>query len=112
MRLGFALWVILLARAIASVSYARAQVHRLKRKSQGEGRRVAVGLQVAACVIGVTAIGLRGSLWPASAALAVMAAWHLLSMHRPPVSAKRVGLLQAAAGLALVLVTAIAVRAF
>ncbi len=109
-RLAAAVSVVLLARSLASVPYARAQVLRLRPKHGGEGRTAATVMQLAGAVAGVGASALQRAMWPASAAVGALAAWQLVEMHRPVASAKQVGMRQALAGLVLVAVTVVAVR--
>lgn len=107
-RVAIGLWVVLAARAVASVPYAHSQVRRLKR--QADRRRLA---DVAQLLAGVVAVGgwVLGSVpWEGAAAIGALAAWELGALRAPVRSAKQVGMLQLAAGLIVVAAVVIGVR--
>ncbi|HVX21420.1 MAG TPA: YwiC-like family protein [Acidimicrobiales bacterium] len=106
--LAVGLWVVLAARAVGSVPFARTQVRRLRH--QVDHRRLADAGQMAA--VGVVLIGwaLGWVLWSGATAVGVLAGWNLLALRLPVRSAKRVGILQLMAGVAVVVATAIGVR--
>ena len=104
---AFGLWLVLAARAVATVVLVRAQIRRVHGRPAADSRVYAV--QVAT----VTVLGMAAVAdlvpWMAVVALggvAVLAYW---SLTRPPVEAKVVGWTQIAVGLAVVIMTAIGV---
>lgn len=99
------LWVLLAARALSSIPYARAQVRRLHH--QPDGRRLAQALQPVAIAGAAGGLWLGWVSWLAVAALGGLASWQLLELHRPVRSARRVGLLQLAGGFAVVVAAAL-----
>lgn len=103
-RWAVGLWVVLAARAIAAVPYARTQVRRLKH--QEDRRRLADLTQLAGVAVMLVGWAARLCPWPAVVVIAGMSAWDLAAMRAPVHSAKRVGMLQMAAGLVVVAVTA------
>jgi hypothetical protein len=106
-RLAVGLWVVLTARAVAAVPFARTQVRRLKR--HGDQRLVADGAQLAAVVVVLAGCALGLLPWPTVVVVAGLAAWNLVAMRRAVRSAKEVGVLQMVAGLVVVAVAAIGV---
>ena len=102
------LWVVLGARAIASVPFARTQVRRMK--NQPDSRLVADILQPVAIIVALTGWTLNWTPWLGVLAIFLLALWNLVEIRRPVHSAKRVGLLQSAAGLIVVVMTAIGVH--
>ncbi len=102
------LWIILGARAIASVPFARTQVRRMK--NQPDSRLVADILQPVAVIVAITGWALNWTPWLGVLAILLLGLWNLVEMRRPVHSAKQVGLLQSAAGLIVVIMTAIGVH--
>ncbi len=107
-QIALGLWVILGARAIASVPFARTQVRRMK--NQSDNRIVADILQPVAVVVSLVGWALGCIPWLGVIALVILGTWNLVAMRRPVQSAKQVGLLQSIAGLILVAMTAIGVH--
>lgn len=106
-RWAFGLWVVLAARGLAAVPFARCQVRRLKH--QPDQRALADLAQGAAVLVALAGWAAGLVPWPGLVAVAMLAAWDLLAARRPVRSAAQVGILQTAAGLVLVAVVATAV---
>jgi len=106
--LAAGLWVVLAARAIGSVPFARTQVRRLRR--QVDHRRLADACQGAAVAVVLAGWALGWVLWSGAVAVGVLAGWNLLALRLRVHSAKRVGVLQLMAGLTVVAATAAGVR--
>jgi len=108
-RLSGALWLVLVARAVAAVPFVRAQVQRLR---HGDGAtRSSDAAQLAGVAVAAGAVALEPSVAAGAAAIAVLAVAELVWARRPAVTAKALGLRQLFAGLAVVLVTATGVLA-
>jgi hypothetical protein len=109
-RAAAALWIVLAARALASIPYVRTQILRLRRGSSG---LVATDLfQVAAALVAFVAVAIDSRLLLGAVSVAVLASVQSIALRRdhiPP--AKVIGLRQLAAGLAVVSFTAIGVLA-
>lgn len=105
--LAVGLWLVLAARAVAAVPFARTQVRRSKGKT--DHRAMAQAAQLAASTIVAAGWALGLVPWPDIAAIAGLALWDLVAMQRPAVSAKQVGMSQAVAGLVVVAIAATAV---
>lgn len=107
--LAVGLWVVLAARAVAAVPYARAQVFR------GRGLPAARGLSDLAQGLSVLAVtgAWRFADVPAApvVAIAVVSAFNLVAVRRPVRPVRVIGLQQMVFGLAIVAVTAIALLA-
>lgn len=102
------LWALLAARSVSTVPVTRAQVQRARGRPTERGWLWAP--QVAA-VAAVAAAWWAGALpLAAVAGLAALSLWSYWSLYRPPRPAKVLGASQAVAGLALVLLTAGALR--
>jgi hypothetical protein len=108
-RLAFALWLVLAARALASIPFVRIQIERLRhndvRLSVSDGAQVA-GVGVAGVAVAADAAVAAGAV-----AVAVLAIAQVVWVRRPPVPAKVLGIRQLCLGLAVVLITAIGVLA-
>ena len=103
-----ALWVLLAARALASIPFVRTQIVRLRGAADAPVEVHSADLaQVAALVLGAFAVALSGSTLAGFIALLAIAAVQLTWLRRPPVTAKVLGVRQMALGLALVCVTAL-----
>lgn len=99
-RLAFGLWVVLAARGIASVPFARSQVRRLKSKKINQPSTYLA--QLAACVVAMAGWMFGAVPWPGVVAIGMLAAWSFLALQLPVRSAKQVGVLQLLAGLVVV----------
>jgi hypothetical protein len=103
------LWVLLAARSIASIPFARAQISRVKGHAAPRG-----GVELAqAGAVGVATLGWAFGTVPAAAMVAIvcLAGYQLHSIRRRPAAAITVlGVQQLIAGLAIVLVAAAAIR--
>ena len=106
--LAVGLWVVLAARAVASVPFARTQVRRLR--GHADHRRLADVSQVAAVGVVLAGWAVGAVLWSGTAAVGVLAGWNVVAMRLPVHSAKQVGMLQLVAGVAVVVATAVGVR--
>jgi hypothetical protein len=108
-RLAAAASLILVARAIASIPFARTQVARL----HGRPARLAVSdaFQVAGVVAAVVAAAVDGSVVAGSVAVVLVAAAQLALVRRPVPPAKKLGFTQLGFGLAVVAATAAGVLA-
>ena len=105
---AFGLWLVLAARAVATVVLVRAQIRRVHGRPSAASRVYAVQAATVAA-LGVAAIA---DLVPVMAVLALggVAALAYWSLTRPPVEARVVGWTQIVVGLAVVVMTAIGVR--
>jgi len=105
--MALGLWVVVAARAAAAIPYARAQVFRAR------GRRHHLWHSDAAqglAVVAVT-IGWRANAVPLAAALAVLAVatFNVGAVRSAPRPAKVIGLQQMCFGIAIVVVTTVAI---
>ncbi len=105
--LAIGMWVVISARAIAAVVYARAQVAR------GFGRSTALWHSDVAQALGVIAVVVA---WLVNTiplapviALVVIAIFNLIAVRRPISSVKAIGFQQMGFGIAVVVITAVAV---
>ena len=105
--LALALWMVLAARAVASVTFAQGQVHRLRR---GEwSKRTSDVAQLAGALIALAAALVDFSVWSGSVCVLVIVAVQGGWSRGPARPAKVVGLWQLAFGLSLVAATAVGV---
>lgn len=106
--LSLGLWVVLAARSIAAIPYVRTQVMRAKDRAVGTGD---LGLAQGAAVA-LAACGWWAGILPLASvvALCALALWALWSVRRRPPPVAVLGASQLVFGVALVLVTAGAVR--
>ena len=107
-RLAVAAWLVLAARSVASIPFARVQVDRLRHgprptTSSDRAQLVAVGVAVVAVAVDPHVVG-------GLVALVAVAALQLLWVRRPPIPAKVLGMRQAAVGLSLIAATALGVH--
>jgi hypothetical protein len=102
-----ALWVVLAARAIATMPFVRVQIGRLR----GHTVRLARSdrAQVGGAALALTAIPLAPSATAGAIAVVTLAGTQLVWVRRPPVPAKTLGLRQLALGLMIVAITAVGV---
>ena len=109
-RLALALWMVLAARAAASIPYVRTQIARIRRGPRSRG--LSDQFQVAGVAIGFAAIAVDSRVLAGAVAVAALAMAQTVGVRRehiPP--AKVIGLRQMAAGLAIVASTAVGVLA-
>jgi hypothetical protein len=106
-RLALALWIILAARAVASVPFARVQVLRL-RSTPPPTTTSDIG-QVAALAVAALAVMVESSVLAGAVAVAVVALVQFAWSRGPARPAKVVGFSQLGFGLAVVVATAIGV---
>lgn len=107
-RLAAALWLVLVARAVAAIPAVRCQILRLRR---GEVRPHTSDLaQLAGVALAVIAVVVERRALAGAIAMVVIAVVHAIAVRRPAPAAKVIGLRQMALGLALVAVTALGVR--
>ncbi len=106
-RLAAGLWLVLAARAVASIPFVRLQIARLRR-----GARPVTGsdgAQVCGAAIAALAVAVDKSLALGFVAVLGLAALQAVWARRRPVPAKVLGLRQLFLGIGLVLVTALGV---
>ena len=101
------LWVVLAARTVASVPFARTQVHRAK--GHAVSRRSCDLAQVTAVAFVLAAGAAHLLPWTAAAAVIVIAAGQLVWVRARPPRVRVLGIAQLLAGLAVVAATAVAV---
>jgi YwiC-like protein len=106
-RLAAGLWLVVAARVVASVPFARFQLARGKRNPLPVGGSDAA--QAAGLVLAAAAVALDGRLAVGLAAIAVLAAVQLVTARRPAQPAVVVGVEQSLLGVAVVLATALGV---
>lgn len=101
--LAVALWIVLAARAVASIPFVRVQIARLR---HGTGP-VAVSdrAQVAGVAVAAVAVAVEPAVAAGAIAVALLAVAQAVWVRRPPVPAKVLGLRQLALGLAVVAIT-------
>jgi hypothetical protein len=107
--LAFALWLVLAARAVASVPFARVQVLRLRTTSPSN--IVSDAAQLAAVVIAAIACAVDSAVLAGAVAVVVVAVVQLAWSRGPARPAVAVGFSQLGFGLAVVVATAIGVAA-
>ncbi|MFN3256416.1 MAG: YwiC-like family protein [Ilumatobacter sp.] len=109
-RLAIAAWMVLAARAIASIPYVRAQIVRTRRGSSPLATTIL--FQLAGAAVGFAAIAVDNRALAGAVAVAALATAQTIALQRehiPPV--KVIGLRQMAAGFAVVAATAVGVLA-
>lgn len=107
-RLATAIWLILAARAIASIPFVRTQIMRLRRGSVPLAMTDA--FQVAGAVVAAAAVAVETSVVVGAVGVVLLAAvqtWWTRQQFVPP--AKVLGLRQMAFGIAVVIATAVGV---
>jgi hypothetical protein len=105
--LAAALWLVMAARAVASMPFVRVQLDRLRHGARPVGQSDAA--QFAAVVGGAIAIVIDQAVVVGCVGLVALALVHLAAVRRPPVPAKVLGLRETGLGAALVLATALGV---
>lgn len=104
-RLAAALWVVLAARAVATIPAVRVQIVRLRR---GTGSVAASdGAGAAGVAVALVAVALDPEVAGGAVAVAAIGALQAVWVRRPPVPAKVLGFRQLALGLAVVAATAV-----
>ncbi len=107
-RLAIAVWMVLAARAVASIPYVRMQIVRMRRGSSPLGTTDL--FQVGAVAVGFAAVAVDTQVVAGVAAIALLAIGQSVSLRREHIPAvKTIGLRQMAAGLVVVAATAIGV---
>jgi hypothetical protein len=109
-RLAIAVWMVLAARAVASIPYVRTQIVRVRRGASPLGMTDL--FQVAGAALGFVAVAVDSGVVVGALAVAVLAVAQSIAIRRnhiPPV--KVIGLRQMAAGLVVVATTAVGVLA-
>jgi hypothetical protein len=107
--LAFALWLVLAARAAASVPFARVQVQRLH--GTPPSPRMSDIAQIAGVVVAAIAVGVDDAVLAGSVAVVAVALVQFLWSRGPARPAIAVGMSQLGFGLAVVVATAIGVTA-
>ncbi|HLT69736.1 MAG TPA: YwiC-like family protein [Acidimicrobiales bacterium] len=103
--LATALWLVLAARAVATIPAVRVQITRLRR---GTGSRTASdGAGAAGVAVALVAVALDPAVTGGALAVAAVAALQAVWVRRPPVPAKVLGFRQLGLGLGVVLATAV-----
>jgi hypothetical protein len=103
-RLAAAMWLVIVARAVASIPFVRVQIDRLR---HGSGpTTLAAGAQAAGVAVAVIAVVVETALLAGAVAIAALAVLQLLWLRSAPVPAKILGVRQLLLGLAIVAVTA------
>ncbi len=102
--LAVGLWLVLAGRGVASIPFVRVQIDRLRHGRASIVRSDAA--QALGVAVAVAAVLLDDRLLVGAAAVAIVAASHLVFVRRPPVPAKVLGLRQMFIGLAVVAATA------
>ena len=106
---AWGLWAVVAARAIAAIPFVRVQLRRSK--TQAHRLSVSDGSQAVAVIVATGAVTVSEVPWPALAAIAGLAAFHLWAVRRPVPRVAILGAQQVVLGLTVVLVTALAVLA-
>lgn len=107
--LAAALWCVVAARAVASIPFVRTQLQRFKH--QAHRRSLSDGMQVLAVAIALGAFALDDRSLAGLVAIAALGVFQAWAVRRPPPRAAVLGAQQVAAGLTIVLVTALGVLA-
>lgn len=109
-RLAVALWMMLAARAVASIPYVRTQIVRMRRGQIPLGTTDL--FQLTGVAVAFAAVVVDASVLVGAVAVAVLAAAQSIAIRRNHIApVKTIGLRQMAAGLAIVALTAVGVLA-
>ena len=101
---AFGLWLVLIARGVATIALVRGQIRRVHGKPVGAAGIYAVQ---AGSLAAMVVLALLGAVpWLAVVAIAAIGALAYVSLRRPPVEARVVGWTQILTGLIVVLLTA------
>ncbi len=106
-RLATAVWLLVAARAIASIPFVRVQIARLRQNTYT--RATSDAAQLAGCAVAAVAALVYRDLVLGASAVGVLAAIQVVGVRRPPVPAKVLGLRQLFGGLAVVGAAAVGV---
>jgi len=107
-RVAVVLWLLLAARSLAAIPYVRTQVQRLHRRGGATPRPFGSDMaQAAGVVVAAVAVVVEPAAAPGAAAVAAAAVLRLVAVRRPPVPAVRLGALESAFGVAVVVATAV-----
>jgi len=99
------LWLVLAARAAASVMLVRTQIKRTRSASYRTGPLVATHISATAAVAAAAGAGVVP--WSAVAAVALLGVWAVIALRTPPVRAVVVGFTQMGVGVLVVVLTAL-----
>lgn len=105
---GFGLWFVLVARGVATIALVRGLIRRVHGKPVGAGAIYAA--QWGALAAMAVAAASDVVPWMSVGAIAAIGVLAYVSLVRPPVPARVVGWTQIAAGLGVVILTAVGVR--
>lgn len=105
---AYGLWLVLAARAVATIALVRGQIRRVHGRKTGEDTIYLT--QAAVLAVMVAAAIARWVPWLAVVAMAGIAIVAFVSLSRAPVAAKTVGWTQMVVGLGVVLLTAAGVH--
>ena len=100
-------WLLLAGRSLAAIPYVRAQVLRIHRPERAPGSWQVLGAQAAGLVAAVTAVALVPAALAGAVAVAASSVVRLAGLRRPPRSAARLGALESALGMVVVVATAV-----
>ena len=100
-------WLILAARSVVAIPYVRTQVLRLHRSERASGPGGVLTAQAAGLVGAGVAVALVPAALAGALALAASSIVRLVGLRRPPRSAPRLGALESALGLVVVVATAV-----
>lgn len=106
---AFGVWLLIAARAVASIPFVRVQLRR--GKNQPYRVLASDAAQAGAVILAGAAVWLDGQLLAGVVAVALLGAFHVGMARRPPPVAKILGVQQVIAGLALILLVAVGVLA-
>ena len=100
-------WAVLAARSIAAIPYVRTQVQRLHRPTAAPGPGGSDLAQVAGVVVAAAAVAVEPAAAVGALAVAATAVVRVVGVRRPPVPAVRLGAVESAHGLLVVVATAV-----
>jgi YwiC-like protein len=106
-KLAASLWLVLAARAIASIPFVRVQIGRLRNGARSV--TTSDRAQIAGAVVAAVAISVDGGVALGAVAVLALLVAQLVWVRRPPVPAKVLGLRQLFLGVAVVVITALGV---
>ncbi|MEM9609896.1 MAG: YwiC-like family protein [Actinomycetota bacterium] len=106
-RLAWGVWVVLIARTVASIPFVRAQI-RWARSGVADLRSSDLA-QLVGVAVALLALGIEPALWLGVAAVVAVTIAQVRWSRRPPPAIKVVGIRQMALGIAVVVAAAIGV---
>ncbi|MET1001935.1 MAG: YwiC-like family protein [Acidimicrobiia bacterium] len=106
-QLAAALWLLLAARAIASIPFVRVQIGRLRDKARTV--RTSDRAQFAGAAVAAVAVSVDRRVALGTVAVAALLVAQVVWVRRPPVPAKVLGMRQLFLGVAVVAITALSV---